>query len=336
MAPGELLPTVEQLKKKYNVSQATITQALERLRAQGVVERPFGRKRLAVSRVGARPLFRVTLIRPLWSSPDYDTVTNTIYTLGHEQHFGFSLHIYSNIEDLNCETALRNSDAGLIIGDRLMSREQVEAFNRLRKPLVFLRDKPEAVKASSIWVDDLVVGQMATRHLLDLGHRSIVVMLSEPPNPSSSLRLHGWSTAMKSKGIRNQEEFIADCSVQHGKNAIQGSYERFSAWLDTNRVPFTGLFCVGWTGALAALRALRERKISVPGNVSLITYDSEASISNFMSPPLTTVGINVGKYANEAVQLIQRSLAAPSHQKIQQLLLTPDLIVRESTSPLKN
>ena len=336
MAPGELLPTVEQLKKKYNVSQATITQALERLRAQGLVERPFGRKRLAVSRVGARPLFRVTLIRPLWTSPDYDTVTNAIYTLGHEQHFGFQLHIYSNIEELNCESALRNADAGLIIGDRLMSREQVDAFNRLRKPMVFLRDKPDAVKASSIWVDDMQVGQLATKHLLDLGHRRIAVMLSEPPNPSSSLRLHGWSTAMKSRGVRKLDDLIADCSVQHGKNAIQGSYERFSAWLDTHHVPFTAIFCVGWTGALAALRALRERKISVPNDVSLITFDSEATISSFMAPPLTTVGMNVNKYAIEAVQLIQRALSDPNQQQMQQLLLTPELMVRESTMPLKS
>jgi DNA-binding LacI/PurR family transcriptional regulator len=336
MAPGELLPTVEELKQKYNVSQSTITQALERLREQGLVERPFGRRRLAVSRVGARPLFRITLIRPLWSSPDYETVTNAIYSLGHEQNFGFQLHIYGDIEDLDCERALRNVDAGLIIGDRLMSREQVEAFNRLRKPLVFLRDKPDAVKASSLWVDDLMVGRMATRHLLDLGHRQIVVMLSEPPNPSSSLRMRGWSQAMKSKGIRKQEELIADCSVQHGKDAIQGSYERFSAWLSTNRVPFTAIFCVGWTGALAALRALREAKIAVPGNVSLITYDSEASISNYMNPPLTTVGMNVAKYANEAIQLIQRSLAGQLQQGPQHLLLKPDLIVRESTRPMKS
>jgi hypothetical protein len=66
---------------------------------------------------------------------------------------------------------------------------------------------------------------------------------------------------MRKAGIPNHEELIADCSTQPGKKAIQYSYERFDAWLDTNRTPFTGLFCVGWTGALAAMRALRERKI---------------------------------------------------------------------------
>jgi len=216
-----------------------------------------------------------------------------------------------------------------------MSREQVDAFNRLRKPIVFLRDKPDAVQANSIWVDDLVVGQMATQHLLDLGHRRIVVMLSEPPNPSSTSRLHGWSIAMKKKGLKQQEALIVDCSVRPGKDSLQGSYERFSAWLETNRRPFTAIFCVAWTGALAALRALRERKILVPGKVSLITYDNESPISNFTNPPLTTVGMNVGKYAQEAIQLIQHSLSGPGKGEKQQILLKPDLIQRESTVPLK-
>ncbi len=335
MSPGELLPTVEQLKKKYKVSQTTVTQAMERLRAQGVVERPFGRRRLAVSRIGYHTLFRVTLIRPLWSSPDYDTITNVIYTLGQELHVGFDLYIYRNIDDLNCEAALRNSDAGLIIGDRLMSREQINAFNRLRKPVVFLRDKPDAVKAHTVTINDLMVGQMATKHLLDLGHRRIIAMPSEPPNPSNSLRLDGWSMALHRAGIRRQDDMIADCSVRHGKDSIQGSYERFSAWLDSNHTPFTGLFCLTWTGALAALRALRERKIAVPGKVSVITYDSESSISRFMNPSLTTVSINVGQYANDAIRLIQQSLADPSLQGHKKLLLKPDLIVRESTRALE-
>lgn len=334
MSPGELLPTVEQLKKKYKVSQTTVTQAMERLRAQGLVERPFGRRRLAVSRVGSHTIFRVTLIRPLWSSPDYDTITNVIYTLGQELHVGFNLYIYRNIDDLDCEAALRNSDAGLIIGDRLMSREQVNAFNRSRKPVVFLRDKPDAVRAHSVTINDFLVGQIATKHLVDLGHRRIVAMPSEPPNPSNSLRLDGWSTALHRAGVRKQDEMIADCSVRHGKDSIQGSYERFSAWLDTNRTPFTGLFCLTWTGALAALRAFRERKIAVPGKVSLITYDSESSISKFMNPPLTTVSINVSEYANDAIRLIQRALNDHSLQGTQKLLLKPELVVRESTRSL--
>ena len=334
MAPGELLPTVEELKKKYKVSQTTVTQAMERLRAQGVVERPFGRRRLAVSRVGSHTLFRVTLIRPLWSSPDYDTITNAIYTLGQELHVGFNLYIYRHIDDLDVEAALRNSDACLILGDRLMSREQINAFNRLKKPVVFLRDKPDAVRAHSVAINDVLVGQIATKHLTELGHRQIIAMPSEPPNPSNSLRLDGWSAALHRAGVRKQEGMIADCSVRHGKESIQGSYERFSAWLDTNRTPFTGLFCLTWTGALAALRALRERKIAVPGKVSVITYDSESAICKFMNPPLTTVSINVGEYANDAIRIIQRSLNDHSLQDMQKLLLKPELVVRESTRAL--
>jgi LacI family transcriptional regulator len=122
--------------------------------------------------------------------------------------------------------------------------------------------------------------------------------------------------------------------VRHGKESIQGSYERFSAWLDTNPPPFTGLFCLTWTGALAALRALKERKISVPGRVSVITYDSESAICKFMNPSLTTVSINVGQYANDAMRVVQNALSKPSLQEPQVLQLKPELIVRDSTRSL--
>ena len=335
MSPGEPLPTILELKKKYNVSQVTISQALDRLRAQGIVERlPFGRKRLAVSRAGVRPLFRVTLMRPLWSSPDFDTVTNAIYTLGLEQNFQFSLHVFSDIANLNCEEVLRNSDAGLVIGEPTVRKDLITAFNRSRKPLVFLRDKPDGVRANSIWIDDKMVGQMATQHLLDLGHERIVVMLSEPSNPSSLGRMRGWEMAMQKKGIRDYENLIADCSTQPGKNAIQNSYERFDAWLDTNPAPFTGLFCVGWTGALAALRALRERNIAVPGQVSVITFDSESALCDFANPRLTALTLNLSKYAHEAIQLVQQAINDHSRQKIQKLIMKPILVPRQSTGPV--
>lgn len=334
MSPGELLPTVAELIRKYKSSQATITQALDRLRTQGLVERPSGKKRLVVTQISARSKFKVTLVRPLWSSPDYDSITNRIYELGNKKHFGFNIHIYSDIRKLNIEHALKESDAGLIIGNLNMSPEQIAGFNGSRKPIVFLRDKPSTVKASSLWVNDIEVGQMATQHLLELGHKKIAVMLSEPPNPSSSSRLQGWKMALQSKGIKEIDPMIIDCSVEAGKEAMSGSYDKFSKWLDAHPRNFTAIFCVGWTGALAALRSLRERSVKVPGHVSVITYASESPLCDFTVPPLTTIEMDLEMYTRQAIRLIQENLNAeksPPH-RVENILLSPHLVIRESTA----
>jgi DNA-binding LacI/PurR family transcriptional regulator len=332
MSPGEMLPTVEKLKLKYKCSQVTITQALERLRNYGLVDRPSGKKRLVVAKVGVRPSFRVTLVRPLWPSPDYDSITNAIYELGHDENFGFNIYLYGDPQQLNIDHALRNSDAGLVIGDRHISKEQIEAFNGCRKPIVFLRDKPEAIKAGYVWVDDLAVGQLATNHLLDLGHKNIAIMLSEPANVSSTLRLQGWRKALQKKGVKEFSSLVIDCSVSPGNDAITGSYKRFCSWLDTNEIKFTALFCVAWTGALAALRALREHAVQVPQDLSLVTYASESSICGFTAPPLTTVQIDTKAYAKQAIRLIRESLAVQQPVSlIEEIHLKPYLEEREST-----
>jgi DNA-binding LacI/PurR family transcriptional regulator len=330
LPPGEMLPTIERLKIKYKCSQVTITQALERLRNYGVVERPSGKKRLVVAKLGNRPSFRVTLVRPLWPSPDYDSITNAIYELGHDEHFGFNIYLYGDPQQLNIDHALRDSDAGLVLGDRNMTREQIDAFNGCRKPIVFLRDKPDAVKSGYVWVDDLCVGETAANHLLDLGHKKIAVMLSEPENVSSSLRLQGWRKALQQKGVREFGSLIIDCSVSPGKDAITGSYKRFASWMDTNERTFTAIFCVAWTGALAALKGLRERGIRVPEDVSMVTYASESSICDFTAPPLTTVQIDTKAYAREAIRLIRESFAVKRSHLIEKIDLKPYLEERES------
>jgi LacI family transcriptional regulator len=338
MSPGDLLPTVEELKKKFDCSQATITQAVERLRLQGLVIRPSGKKRLVVADLNARPKFRLTLIRPLWSSPDYDSITNRIYELGHEEHFGFSAYVYndSDLAQLNLEHALKQADAGLIIGNLNVGPQQIEAFNSSRKPIVFLRDKPPTVRAGSLWVDDIAVGQMATKHLLDLGHRNIALMLSEPYNPSSTNRLKGWRLALQKKGIKDIDPYIADCSVLPGKEAITGSYEKFCAWLDGKPPAFTALFCVGWTGAFAAMRALRERGKRIPEDVSVITYASEAPLCNFTAPPITAVEMDLGRYTRLAIGMVREKLAGGQWlEEADDIKMAPHLVIRESTAKLQ-
>lgn len=333
MSPGDMLPTVEELKQKYDCSQATVSQAIDRLRQQGLIEHPSGKKRLLVARVGGRPIFRVCLIRPLWSSPDYDSVSNRIYELGHREHFAFNVHIYSDIEQLNVEHALKNSDAGLVIGDLHMRKEQIDAFNGSRKPIVFLRDKPSAVKAGSVWVDDVSVGQLAADHLLKLGHKKIAVMLSEPSNPSSTARMRGWRSALQKKNIKEFESLIADCSVPIGKDALTGSYERFCRWLDEGDREFTALFCVSWTGALAAMRALRERSIEIPKQVSLITFASESPLCDFLNPAVTTVQIDLDRYTHEAMRLVRESLNGNDPTlKNEEIYLKPHVVNRDSTT----
>ena len=331
MVPGEPLPTVIVLMREFDASQATISSALRRLRSQGLIERPMGKKRLVVANVSARTLFRLSFIRSLWATPDHDAVFNAIYEEGHNEHWGFDVHNFSDVASLNLEHAVGDNDGAIILGlGTNPPAHLVKALQSSRKPLVFLRERPEGIQSSLVWVDDREVGNMATNHLLGLGHRRILIMLSEPPNASSSLRLLGWRDALQAAGEKNFEELIVDCSVKPGNDAIGGSYERLMMWFKEPTPEFTAMFCTSWTGALAAMRAFRETGRSIPDDVSLITYGSEAAFSAFLNPPLTTVRTDVKVHAREAIRLMRAALTNVQ-AKGETLLLKPTMAVRGST-----
>jgi len=119
--------------------------------------------------------------------------------------------------------------------------------------------------------------------------------------------------------------------VPSGTEAIGGSYERLCKWLDKHPMDFTAIFCVGWTGALAALHAFRERGIGVPDQMSVITYASESPLCNYSAPPLTTLQIDLERYTREALRIVEESIAAASEVS-RNVLIKPDLVVRESTA----
>jgi LacI family transcriptional regulator len=159
-------------------------------------------------------------------------------------------------------------------------------------------------------------------------------MLSEPVNSSSSQRMMGWRDALRDAGITDMNNLIFDCSVRPGTNAITGSYERLTSLLEKGVPDFSAIFCVGWTGALATMRALRENGREIPKDVSVITYGSEAAFSAFLNPPLTTVSTDVNTHAAEAIRLVRTALSDTSAQH-ESILLKPTIDIRGTTAPHK-
>jgi DNA-binding LacI/PurR family transcriptional regulator len=337
LAPGDPLPTVAELMSEFQASQVTITQALERLRKHGLVERPFGRKRLLVANVSDRTIYRIVFIRPSWPSPDFDCLVYAIQEAAIKRQWGIDIFCYTAIENLNIARAMESNDAAIFVpGAHALPEQLKKAICNSEKPIIFMRERPTHSGSRSVSLDDYSVGKIATKHLLQLGHRQIVPVMSEPATWHSSRRLAGWRDAMAKCNVPNISSLMADCSVQPGSDAMAGAYEKFSAWLKKpGRPKFSALFCLDWTGAMAAMRALREAKISVPEKVSLITFSGEEKLMAFLNPPLTTVEVNVAEFAAKAIKQVEEALSLEGEQESADQLIKPFLVERESTRPYR-
>jgi LacI family transcriptional regulator len=178
---------------------------------------------------------------------------------------------------------------------------------------------------TSVDVDNRRGGFDATRHLLELGHRSIATIVGPRDWPSADARLAGYRDALRDAGVVANEQLVercADWGVESGHAAtdrLLASGERFTA-----------IFAHSDLIALGAIRRLREAGSGVPGDVSIVGYD-DVPIAAYLDPPLTTVHQPMREVGEFAAGLILDHITGVEREPGPHLL-PARLVVRQSTA----
>jgi LacI family transcriptional regulator len=332
MKPGDVLPTVLQLQSTYHVSQATVERALDRLRREGLVVRPAGQMRLVVAEQSDPAAQRVAMIRPDYPSPPFEELSRVIVDAGKRKDWAFELVSFRNLDRLNLRRAIGDNDAAILLPTSEPFPDHLQAaLRRPRQPVVVIQDPPPNLRVSSVRLDDVQVGRLATKHLAALGHGRILFFQSEPHGPSGDLRQRGWREQMLAMGQENLDELVVDAGLRPFDNSVLKSYEFFSRWIEGRRPVFTAIFCSAWTGGVAVLRVLREHGLRVPKDVSVIAHGGESSIGPFLSPALTAVESDLVEYGQLVVKVLQRQLDEQPHP-MENLTVPSTLVLRESTA----
>lgn len=166
--------------------------------------------------------------------------------------------------------------------------------------------------------------RLATKHLIELGHKTIAEISGPLQNHDGSDRHEAWLNTMREYGLDTE------LSVE-GDYSIDGGYHAMHSLIKTG-VKFTGVFIGNDSMAIGARTALREHGLSVPHDVSIVGFDDTPEAAHII-PALTTVRQDFQLLGNLAVEyLINRinNPATPIHQRV----LQPELIIRESTRSL--
>lgn len=145
-------------------------------------------------------------------------------------------------------------------------------------------------------MDDERAARLATEHLLALGHRRIGFIAGPAEYELSGWRVTGWRAAMAAAGVAD-EDLLATGDFSHasGRAAAIG----LLALPD----PPTAIIASNDQMTLATLDLMRERGLSVPGDLSLISFD-DTPIARLAHPPLTAVMQPIADVASRAVELI--------------------------------
>ncbi|WP_114853451.1 LacI family DNA-binding transcriptional regulator [Brachybacterium sp. YJGR34] len=168
-------------------------------------------------------------------------------------------------------------------------------------------------------------GSTAVQHLVDLGHRRIGVLAGPDDSVPARQRLHGYHSALGQAGIRPERALI-----EHGNFSYedgQSGAERLLALPE----PPTAIFAVADTLAVGALRAARQRRIEIPEQLSVVSFD-DTMIAQWTHPQLTAVRqplFSMGQVAIERVLALSSDAGLFAHP----FKLETHLIERESTAP---
>jgi DNA-binding LacI/PurR family transcriptional regulator len=174
---------------------------------------------------------------------------------------------------------------------------------------------------TSVAIDNMAGAAAATRYLFSLGHQAVYHVAGPSSCLDAKERVDGWRQATREAGAPEPAVLVGDWSAASG-------YElggRLAA-----EPGLTAIFCGNDTMALGVIRALAERGLRVPDDVSIVGFD-DVPEAGFYLPPLTTVRQDFGEVGRQALStLVDRmSGAIPAGPRVR---VAPLLIVRASAA----
>lgn len=176
-------------------------------------------------------------------------------------------------------------------------------------------------------IDDVAGGELATRHLLDLGHERIAFVGDLADGgfgfTSSEDRHEGYRRALASRGLEASDEL-----VRTGPHERRAAAELAGDLLALPQPP-TAIFAASDTQALGVLQAATAAGIAVPDGLSVVGFD-DIDLASYVG--LTTVRQPLFESGRLGADHLLAELVEPSG-RAQEELLPLDLVVRSTTGP---
>ncbi|MCI1674751.1 MAG: LacI family transcriptional regulator [Ancrocorticia sp.] len=173
----------------------------------------------------------------------------------------------------------------------------------------------------SVTADQVQGTRDAVQHLLALGHRTVHHIAGAADSQPSVVRAATWRRTLEEAGISAPEPWHGNWTAHSGYQIGQ----RIA--LDP---AITAVYCANDEMAFGLMRALYENGRHVPADVSVVGFDG-IDLSEYASPPLTTVRQDFDQIGRELLQLLLEQIKG-THATRERVVVPTELIVRGSTA----
>jgi LacI family transcriptional regulator len=213
-------------------------------------------------------------------------------------------------------------DGGVVF--QTLPAEVNDTLRKRRLPLVLLGDNSDPT-VSQVIVDDFAGAYAATKHLIGLGHKRILLFVHQSVKPHCSVeeRRAGYHAAMLEADLAPRE-----CLQTPEEDAID--------IVVRGKDRPTAVVCYSNLEATLIVHAMWQYGVSIPRDLSVIGFNDLFS-TRYMTPPLTTIGFDAAKIGELGAQLVlqETDWVGEDGQDRQPTVLTvkPKLVARSSTGP---
>jgi len=205
-------------------------------------------------------------------------------------------------------------------------------------PVVAISAHSAGENVTNIVLDHHLAVEQALVHLYQLGHRRIAFMRGPRAIPDSEFRWESIQQIAQQLHLKIDSSLVtridtAGWSMKDGYHpmAPEIGYKPMKALLERTR-DFTAVFCFNDISAIGAIRALKDAGLTVPGDVSVVGFDDIQSAA-YSTPSLTTVFQPLLEMGKRGAQILLERIADRDKKFPPEIVMAPELVVRESTGP---
>lgn len=337
--------SIEDIANKAGVSHSTVSRALRnsplisiqvREQIQALArEMGYIPNALAQSLHNSQTKTIGLIIRSI-SDPFFAGLVKGVEEVAKEKGFSLILSVsHGQLEqetDVIAEFHRRRVD-GLLIADSQLTNSVPKFTIQRDIPIVLINRQAigSLERLRSVGVNDKLGLKQAVEHLLFLGHRKIGYFGVENRPRSNQQRLLGYRESLAEAGIKPQAEWeviIPRRYLEEQEEEVLVG-EEFGARLIA--AGLTAICCYNDMLAVGMLKACHKKELKVPDDISVVGYDNIA-LSRYVTPPLTTVQQPVIEMGREAALIL---IALMAGEQVEGQILSPNLVIRESTTSVK-
>ena len=306
--------------EQYRIAEVTKNRVLEHARVRGFSPNLVARG-LRMKKTNA-----IGLVLPDLSNPFFAKVARSVADEAHRNKYTLEVCDSQDSTDLEIEilSLLRDRQVDGMVLCPVGNESKHLISLALGDSTVVMVDRYFAnLKLPYVSSDNVKGAESATQHLIDYGHRQIACLQGLPSAITNVHRLDGFRRALRSKSIRFNKKMI-----------LGDGFTLESGYLSTRNLikqdrSVTAILALSNQIALGALKAIAEAGLSVPEDISLVTFDTIEGVE-FFATPLTTVSQSAREIGERAAVMLFERIQNPGEHEAEHIIMPTKLTSRQS------